>query len=670
MTPNLSGYTASGLTWWLNFLKFVGGVYLAFYLPGSSLLPRRLFPSGLTHVTVSILLGLALWGWQLFVGHYLSAKNFSLFYLAFFSVWQLKRLVGDKKKIKMKSEKRTTFKSLSLAILIIIFGVVIQLLPTWFNGQAGKEGVVMVGGNVADNLWHASLTHELTKNFPPHEPGFPQVLLANYHYWANLVIAGFVQTFRLPLFPAQFQFFPLLISLSLGLTIFSLGEILGWAQGKINWALFFSYFGGDLIYLLLFLLKRANYFALSSLEDGQKFLANPPRAFSFVIALAGICLLMLGKKQKNALLKTLSLFLLASTIGFKVYTALFFLPGLVLLGVKNLLTRKWKEALILFIFPITAFLVYWPTNAEAGGLVWTPFAIVNNFIAQPGLGLERWELARLVFLNDQKYLHNLVFELVFTTLFLISILGVKSLALLSLAFPKKMAKLLGDSSLFVLLASGTLASLFLGLFFFQESGGANTFNFIVSAFLFLSLLIAPFIAWGIKKLSPAFALFLSFLIIALTVPRVFFETYQLSKKLSPFSPDYVISYKEIELYRKLPKKPGQKVAVDPEYGLIKDSPYPSIFTTIPPFLVGEGILKSHNIDISEGERALTTIFKEGDKGKVWETLEKNKIAYLILFKPHLLKVPLSNPPFRLFFENSLGEIVEIGGEANRPKTKF
>lgn len=649
--------TASGLQWWVEFLKFIFAVFIAFYIPGSLLLPSKTTKSPLVHSAIAILVGLTLWGWQEFIFGYLTLRNLTYLYLVFcVTVWIFKR----KQKIfdSLSPKKQTDL----LLLFLVLLGVFIQTLPLWHNGiHFQGKGLIFSGGNIEDNLWHASLTNEITKRFPPFGPGLSGILMRNYHYWSNLTIAALARVFKLPLFPTQFHFFPLLISFLLGISTISLSKILNFNKKITRLFVFFNYFGGDLIYLFLIILRRGqNFFRMSSLEDGVKFLYNPPRAFSFVIALGGISLFMLWQKKKKTSFGLLSMLLLSSTTGFKIYTSIFFAFGISILALIALLKREWKNFTIFLSFYLLFAIIYLPVNVGAGSLIWAPFSIVNNFIVQPTLGLKRWEMARMIFLEDKKYLYNLIFEIAFTLFFLVGILGTKLLGFFQSPFfvIKKLGK-----NLTILLLVGIFLSTIGGLFFVQTTGGANTFNFLVSAFLFVSILTSLSVVYWQQKLPKYLSSLFVISVILLTIPRVSFETIRNIKNF--FKPEgFLISNEEIELYKSIDKPPSlfSRAAVDPNHWVGRNTPYVSLFVNRPLLVSGNGLLKHFRLDINKEEKSQSLIFNTHNEKILARELLTNRIKYVILYEDHSIKATESAYFTSVLIKNKSGTVLEVNRE--------
>jgi len=651
--------TASGFNWWFEFIKFIFAVFLAFFIPGSLILPCKITKSPLIRITLSILIGIVLWGWQEYVFGYLSFRDLSYFYLIFcFLLW----IFSKKSKSSIKIKKIDPV----LAFLLSI-GIFMQILPLWHNGiYYQNKGLLFTGGNESDNLWHVSLANEIIRHFPPSAPGIPTIPMQNYHYWSNLVIASLVRIFKLPLFSAQFQFFPLLICSLLGFSTISFCKILNLNKLTTRLLIFFNYFGGDLIYLILLILRREpNPFIMSSLEDGVKFFYNPPRAFAFIITMGGLCLFALWRKKKKISIGFLSMFLLASTTGFKIYLGIFLGIGVFILTLVSFLKKNWREFILFTSFFVLAGLIYFPTNANAGGLIWAPFSIVNNFIIQPALKLEKWEMARIIFHQDKKHLQNFIFEISFTALFLIGIWGTKIIGFFQSPF--YILKKLGRD-LSILLISGIFLSTTAGIFFIQKTGGANTFNFLVSVFLFSSIFAALSIDYWQQKLPKiCFSIFIT-IIILLTIPRVSFETTMNIKRfLKPEG--FLISNEEIKLYQTVNEDSSRffRVAIDSNHYLANKTPYVSIFLDHPLLVSGNEILKQI-LPIDKKEKSQSLIFTSPNEKIVIKELLANQIKYIILYDNHALAATESAYFTSPIIKNKSGILLEV--DRNKLFEKF
>lgn len=466
------------------FFYFLVCIFFAFFIPGDLSIGKLQLPVG-QRLILATIVGMVLWAWQGFIFGYLQLRYLTYAYLLLTALFwfapKVKKATWLARAREFKVWKNFDF----IAATIIVVGVFVQMVPVGGFGLQFDKGIFLCCANKSDLLFHLGLTRSIVNNMPPYEPGMYGVLVQNYHYWSNLVVAELTRVFALPVLHTQFQFIPLFVSVFLGLSAFVFGQIASISRLFTKWLLFFLYLGGDgILYLLLLLGKDPSKLAsVSSLEDGSSFLINPPRAFSIVIAFAAFSFLLLWQKERKDRMAMLSAVLTGTLIGFKVYTGIFGLIGLTTILVYLLFNKKLKEASIMLFAYFLSAVIYFSTNAGSGGLIWVPFHLPINFIVQSSFGLINLELARQVYIDHHNYFRAFLQELFFTFVFLLSTMGTKAIGFLQ----SRHSFLRLDTLFTVFLWSGMLVSLFLGIFFIQQSGGSNTFNFIVSFWIFLSI---------------------------------------------------------------------------------------------------------------------------------------------------------------------------------------
>ena len=313
------------ISFWLYFVEFLVAVFLAFFIPGDLLL-RRLNLSLFQRIILGTIVGMVLWGWQGFVFGYLGLRFLSYLYIIILLLLWIR--IYSREFLRAIINRAVFINIDWIVVVLIILGVVIQLSSVWFNGVYVKEGLFFCCGNLFDSILHTSLTNQIVKDIPPYEPGMYGEIVHNYHYWGNMIVGELIRVFHLPLIPTQNQHIMFLVSVFLGLSGVAFGQISGLGKSFYRWLVFFLYMGGDLIFLLVSFMRQEINFQMSSIEDGAKFLVNPPRAISIVILFVGLSMFLIWLKKKNFSLGLLTVFVLVSTIGFKVYTGFFVLTGL------------------------------------------------------------------------------------------------------------------------------------------------------------------------------------------------------------------------------------------------------------------------------------------------------------------------------------------------------
>ncbi|MBI4099914.1 hypothetical protein HY440_02805 [Candidatus Microgenomates bacterium] len=384
-------------------------------------------------------------------------------------------------------------------LAIIAVGVLLQLFAVWFLGASRDGGLFFCCRGVPDDIYHLALTHQLVTQFPPEEPGMVGTVVKNYHYLSSLAMADFIRVFHLPLTATVYQYFPLLVSILLGLTTVVTAQLLQLSNKITRLWLFFLYFHGDILYLLLFLRGKGLNFDVTIFDDATKLLAGPPRSFSILLLFTGLVMLLLWIRKRSWLTGVLTAVVLGSLMGFKVYTGIFALVGLAALGLYS------KRLLVPALALIVSLAIYLPVNGASGGLAWNGFYRFDDFVAQPAFGLANLELARLA---GAGYL-----VIIFAALYFVFLYGATILAF----FQSRKTLSLLPKELVIFLLSAIAITGFVGTFFVQSVGGLNTVQFLISLY-FVGALFAALTVSRFPKLAIA-------LVILLTLPRPFYEAW-------------------------------------------------------------------------------------------------------------------------------------------------
>lgn len=501
-------------------------------------------------------------------------------------------------------------------LAIIAVGVFLQLSAVWFLGKSYNGGLFFCCRGVPDDIYHLALANELVNRFPPHEPGMAGVVVKNYHYLSSLVMADFIRVFHLPLIPTVYQYFPVFISVLLGLTILVLAQLLNLNTKITRLWLLFLYFHGDILYLLLALRGKGLDFGVTIFDDATKFLAGPPRSFSILLLFTGIGLFLVWIKKQSFLAGILTAIVLGSLIGFKVYTGIFVLIGL---AATTIIVRKG------FVISLIAFLVglaiYLPVNGANGGLFWNGFYRFDNFISQPAFGLTNLELMRLAGAN---YL-----IILFIAAYFIFLYGPTFLAIFQTR--KTLSFLPKELNIFLLMAiiiTGTI-----GTFFVQNIGGLNTVQFLITLYFVAAL----YAALTVSRLPSV----LIFIVVLLTLLRPLHEGLENIIMITNRQ-GFFISSQELEGLKFLKSNTPNNtvIALPPELARKEISLYVRFLTNRPLYLAGyTGVLEDHQVP--------------GAKDRL-EKPDFSKIDYFYLPKQYPFFVP-----GQTVFENQEVKIIMI-----------
>lgn len=630
--------TFTSFEFWRNFLFFFPVIILAFYLPALVLL-KNFRLSKFETISLGVPLGIALFAWQGFIFGYLGMRWLTYIYVLA-SLFYL--LFTQKKAISLGAISASLvmfLKEYSLVLILIIVGVVIQLSAIWFTAVQQDGRIFFCCGNIHDNIWFGSIASELVSRFPPHQPGMTDVILKNYHYWSNLVVAEITRIFHLPPSAVQFQYLPLLLSALLGFNAISFGRILKLPKQYIFWLVFFLYFGSDAIYWLLFTLGKGLDFSMSSLEDGARFLTNLPRSYALILFIAGLTLYIHWVKSKFTLSMVPLVILFSSLQGFKVYFAIFSIIGLFSASIVFIPVMKLRPLLLAIVTLVLSGVGYFPVNSTAGGLYYTGFWRFEDFIVQPRLGLIRLELARVVFYDHNNYLRVFVYDVFFLFLYSISIFGTKLVGFI------QTIRSLRNFPLFlhVFLISGLVASFVVGSFYQQTVGTSNTFNFHVVFFIIISYYTALSCWFFIsRQQNRLFVWIISGLVVFITMPRIMKEFSQNIINLRNGG-GYHISdnYEKTVKYLRERVSNTQQVLVGPGTPTLDDnSPTVSLLTNKQMYLSGKGLLSHFHVDTFSRERNTDILFREQNDLATAKLLQNEPIDFIVVSTPSAI---LSTP---------------------------
>ncbi len=607
-------------------ILFAFAAVVAFYIPGSVLLKRYSLRITL-HMPLALTLGISLWALQGFLFGYLSVRWLTYAYLLIFCLLFIKQ-VRLQSLSKVGTLLKEAYISNKMIIWLITAGVIIQLTTILFTMIPTTGGLFFCCGDSNDNTWFAAVTNQLIHTMPPQQPGMTGVSLNNYHFLSNLVVADLSRVFHIPFLLVQYQYVPILLSVLYGVLAVVFGRLLGLSSIFIGWLVFFLYFGSDAISVMLFFLGKGFNFSMSSLEDGVRFLANLPRAYAMVVAFGFVDLFVVWLRRRELYGSVLLGLIAASLVGFKVYVGIFVFVGMGVFALYEMLKHRdirpmWTVLAGVFV----AAGVYLPINSEAGGLYFTGLWRFENFIVQPGLDLLHLEQARVIYAEHGNWIHVAINEFIYIALYVCSIFGSKLMGL----FQTGNSMRLFPTPLHLFLLSGMAVSTIAGLFFNQTIGSSNTFNFLVSVFIFLSFYSALTMAYVVGRLSTVVRNVLIMVVIVITIPRIIYETSRNVGNL--IHGNYtIVSKPTIEGARYLKAHSNTKdiVAIDNrDFFYDVNAPMFSILVDRPMFLSGVGLLKHFGVDTQEREKIVDQIFTNPDKATVAKMLIETGIDYLV-----------------------------------------
>jgi hypothetical protein len=334
---------------------------------------------------------------------------------------------------------------------------------------------------------------------------------------------------------------------------------------------------------------------------------------------------------------TICALLFGSLIGFKIYTGIPFLLGLLCLALFDFTKKNNRTLIIFFIALLLSLIQFLPFNASSGGLFFLPFEIPRGFIAQKQLGLSYIDQRWRIYTEHHNFPRLVEYGILMSVLYLIIQFGIKIIGFLPF---KKLNQTLDQRKkiiLFTILGS----SVILGLFFYQKIGGANIWEFFLTASIILTIFTALTISQYLPGNKILRVLVLS-LVVAITIPRWIYSvsTYIQSEYLSGF---HGISNREMESYLFL-KNQTPKNSLVLIMNQTKYTGYSSIDNVLTGrdlFFSGQGVSQSRSQEYLKRQHDIDLIKNAKDPAIVNSTLKKNNINYLYFYKYPDLKADLT-----------------------------
>lgn len=637
---------------WIPLIWFA--LLLAFYIPGRVILGAFKSDTQLPVIPLSFIIGIVLWGWQGYLFGFLQIRWFSYIYLLIFII------LFVKKKLFRTRLKFADLKKIDrLSIFIIIAGIIGQNIQYIRNGQLTPSGIYFTEKNLIDYTWHSALIRELVLRFPPDIPGMIGEKFTNYHFWFHLVTADLTRVFHIPLPQTQYWGIYILSSVLLGSIGYSLASALFKSRVFTRLLLFFLFFSGDVSAIFNLLIKHQLNFNLTLgylFENSTLFMDHPGTGLATIILLAGIYIIFINTKNHSLKNIYLSALLIGSIMGFKIYSAIPTLIGLFCFTVVEIIKKNYSTILIFIISVILSLIQFLPFNSTSGGLLFLPFEIPRQFISQKEFGLgyidQRWR----IYNEHNNYLRIVQYGISVSILYFLIQFGLKLIGLIPL---KKTADKIGRN-FYIFLYSILSASIILGIFFYQKVGGANILEFFITASLILSILSSLSLAFLLNKVNKQVKILLILLIILLVTPRWTKST--VDNVYNNFSSKFTgIMYSELQAYDYLKNStaPNSLILImNPKDYLINASEA-SLISERSIFYSGIGVSQKETPEIQRRQKIIKKIESSTDPKEINNIMKKNRINYLLFYKPINLKININKLSAKKVYSNNSTVIYKV-----------
>lgn len=622
--------TISSLHFWLSVFGFIVVCFVVFIVPGWMIIDRLKFKlKPLTKFVLAVSLGLTIWGIQAYILGFMGHREISYVYVACLLLatilrgGRIKKAAGRFKTVWSKLDK--------FAVGIIFLGVLIQVLQMMGSGLLGKNGMGFFRVHSQDGIYHMSMISSMVRNFPPREPGAAGILVTNYHYWSDLIVAELARLFGFPIQMLYFQLIPFFISLVTALCVVALVDFWKGSKWFLRFALFFLFFGADAGYVVSYLIHQIVSFQYPVIDNGATQFLNMPHVFAKFVFFSQLLSLQFWLKNQKLKWGFVTGLLTAVLFGFKIYFALFAVLGLSIIALLLIIGRKFSLfRQFLLVGAVTGFLsalVYLPPNSGSGGLSYYPLEWPKLMLSQGNLDWQAWRYKLAVAQITHQKVKVFLYEVQAIAVTLIAIHGTRLLGFLTTA--KSIRKLGGLTIVYLLVPS--LFFTYLGLYTLQVSGGFNVFNFFAMSLSALAIVAAYNLSvwWENKHLM---AKLMVVIIILFTIPRIFFETHKILTSYIKQSDVVFVSRDEIAGLKFIDDHfPSTCViATSPENALDMKTPYVSFFSNRQAFMSGQSVLETHNAPTTQRYKNYRELFGGQDAGKIVAGLKENGVCALYL----------------------------------------
>lgn len=607
-------YSFNSWQWCFNLFLFFPLIFVSWFLPGLYLLSFSKLKKELQFI-LSPILGITLFAITSYVFGWLNLRflMYGFVLLFAFLFWKRKKQIFP---------LRLSFPFNKFVWGAILGGAILQLVSIFGSGWRTSKGIVYYFVNIFDGVFHLSLSRSIMEIFPPYQPGAVGIPVTNYHYLSNLVIGELSRLYHLPLNHIHFHYVPLFLSIWLGILV----AALLWQWSKNNWTVWIGvilyYFVGEMTWLINWVLGSNSAAPFEAyIDHGMIQFMNPPQAFARAIFLGSLILWHKFWKKPSIYLATSISLMTATLVGFKVYFGLAVGVGLgtVLLfkfiwEIFKQLRAKKKVKLIeivkeyiphLIIIGLTSLIgavIYFPTNASAGGMFYAFLFWPKEFLGFTKLNWNEWWLRLQVYQAAKNYKALFVWYSLAASIFYFAIFHIRLLGTL-VFFKKFRQKVQIEELIFLVITS--LVFIFVGTNFLQSSGGANSFNFFVVALAMLAPLTAVVLGSFKNRLIRVLVVVLLIVTSVQGIALQFFFWRNYYQGHNSYV--YTAAHQETLSYLRDLDKPV-RLQMHQGNHIGSNSPYLYFFTGQESYLNGIQILESHNQKIEDRLANVEEIF--------------------------------------------------------------
>ncbi len=515
--------------------------------------------------------------------------------------------------------------------LLVVLGTIIWSLTMVKSGWVYSYGMGFWGPNGHDGIWHLAIINSLSQ-FRADMPIFAGEALKNYHLGFDLFLAIVHKLTSIPISNLYFQISPPILALAIGGLSYKF--VLAWkkSESAALWAVFFTYFGGSLGWVLG---KGESAFWS---QQAISTLINPPFALSLVLLLLGLLLLL-----RRRLFLAILVFAVLPQI--KIYGGLLAFGGLLIASLKDRSLLK-----VLFISAALYFLSsYKLLTTGSSLLVWQPGWYLETMMSYSDrLDWTKFYSAMTNYRLGGQWAKAILAYGVAFVIFIVGNLGTRMVS---------MWRIGKNDWLGMFMWSVIGGGIIIPMLFLQKGTPWNTIQFFYYSLFFTGILAGI----SIQK----FPKLLKILIVILTITT----TIQTLPHYLPARPPAKLSHEELEALSFLSQQPRGVVLTYPfdksaadaaitnpprPLALYESTAYVAAFSGQPVYLEDEVNLNITGYDWPSRRRQALDFFADDNLASAKSFLDANSIRYLYLWDVDVARPNFSDTQLKLrnIFENS------------------
>lgn len=470
----------------VEILLFVIFITLFIFLPGWFFIHKVLEKtSPLTHIILSFTVGLSLYLYSVFIIR-LAGLPFTVLY-AYAALPVIAVFRGRPTLRVIKKNTHLNFFTLVAILLLIATALALSSGHLSSGYQKGELRLV----SARDSFWRLSIIAELTHRFPPQIPGFPPLLLKNYHFFYDLLIASTSVITHINIVSLYTRYFTLLSSLILVITVFTLVREVVQHRWLVLVGSWLTIMTGNLSYVLPYLSSRYQFFSRSNIfmaDSPFDQSHNPFNLLAYALFLTAVLLVLMWERKRQWRIFFCLSIVTGVLIGVKIYAGLLVIFGIGVIMAYELFIKKRFHWQILSPLLLTLPVVATMKGPGFSLLTFNPGWLLTKMIEDQ----DRLNLTDMA-LKEQYYRANgnvfRMFQLKAEQL-LLYLVGNLNIRLLALGFMVKRFRSRLPPLTLIFITSLTIAALGIPLLFSQSRAVYDSIQFTPYALILLSILAA------------------------------------------------------------------------------------------------------------------------------------------------------------------------------------